>query len=108
MTYVVTDNCIQCKYTDCVDVCPTDALYEGPNFLVIHPDECVDCDMCVAECPVKAIFSEEVLPADQQHFKALNQELAHKWPNLTVSKAPLPDADAWNGRPDKIAFLQIT
>ena len=76
MTYVVTESCIRCKYTDCVDVCPVDCFREGPNFLVIDPDECIDCTLCVAECPVEAIFAEDDVPDDQQQFKALNAELA--------------------------------
>ena len=79
MTYVVTESCSRCKYTDCVDVCPTDAFREGPNFLVIHPDECIDCTLCVAECPVDAIYAEEEVPADQRSFIPLNAELAAQW-----------------------------
>src|SRR5215510_8735351 len=67
MTYVVTESCIRCKYTDCVDVCPVDCFREGPNFLVIDPDECIDCTLCVAECPVEAIFAEDDVSEDQQH-----------------------------------------
>ena len=62
MTYVVTEACIKCKHTDCVDVCPTDAFREGPNFLAIDPDECIDCTLCVPECPVEAIFAEDDVP----------------------------------------------
>ena len=76
MTFVVTESCIRCKHTDCVDVCPTDAFREGPNFLVIDPDECIDCTLCVPECPVEAIFAEEDVPLDQRAFTALNAELA--------------------------------
>ena len=76
MTYVVTDSCIRCKYTDCVAVCPVDCFKEGPNFLVIDPVECIDCAVCVPECPVNAIYPEEDVPEDQQHFIALNAELA--------------------------------
>ena len=76
MTFVVGENCIKCKHTDCVEVCPVDCFYEGPNFLVIHPDECIDCALCEPECPVDAIFSEDELPEDQQQFLALNAELA--------------------------------
>ena len=73
MTYVVTENCIQCKFTDCVDVCPVDCFVEGPNFLAINPDECIDCTLCVAECPAEAIFAEDDVPADQQEYIALNR-----------------------------------
>ncbi len=97
MTYVVGENCIKCKHTDCVDVCPANCFYEGPNFLVIHPDECIDCDLCVEACPVSAIFEEDDLPEDQLNFIDLNAELAEVWPNLRNRKDPLPDADDWDG-----------
>lgn len=95
MTFVVTESCISCKYTDCVDVCPVDAFREGPNFLAIDPHECIDCAVCVPECPVNAIFAEEDVPADQQDFIALNAALAPKWKTITRTKAALPDADKW-------------
>ena len=95
MTYVVTEACIKCKHTDCVDVCPTDAFREGPNFLVIDPDECIDCTLCVPECPVEAIFAEDDVPRAQQEFIALNAELAKAWPPIVETKAPLPDAEQW-------------
>lgn len=76
MTFVVTDNCIKCKYTDCVEVCPVDCFYEGPNFLVIHPDECIDCALCEPECPAVAIFSEDEVPDEMQEFIQLNVDLA--------------------------------
>ncbi len=79
MTYVVTENCIRCKYTDCVDVCPVDCFREGPNFLVIDPDECIDCTLCVAECPAEAIFAEDDVPSDQQAFAdQLNDRLPRR------------------------------
>src|SRR5207248_2329228 len=90
MTYVVTESCIRCKYTDCVDVCPVDCFREGPNFLVIDPDECIDCTLCVAECPVEAIFAEDDVPEDQQQFKALNAELAKIWKPIIERKRPPP------------------
>lgn len=105
MTYVVTDSCIKCKYTDCVDVCPVDCFHEGPNFLVIDPDECIDCTLCVPECPVEAIFAEDDVPTEQQSFIALNAELAKVWPVIIERKAPLPDADDWakvTGKLDKL------
>ena len=86
MTYVVTESCIRCKYTDCVDVCPVDCFREGPNFLVIDPDECIDCTLCVAECPVEAIFAEDDVPADQKQFTALNAELAKVWKPIIERK----------------------
>ena len=106
MTFVVGDNCIKCKHTDCVEVCPVDCFYEGPNFLVIHPDECIDCALCEPECPIDAIFAEDEIPEGQEHFIELNQELAEIWPNITEQKAPLEGAKKWNGIPQKIKFLE--
>ena len=95
MTFVVTESCIKCKYTDCVDVCPVDAFREGPNFLVIDPDDSIDCAVCVPECPVNAIYADEDVPADQQAFTPLNAELARQWKPITRTKIALPDADEW-------------
>ncbi len=97
MTHVVTEACIRCKYTDCVDVCPVDCFREGPNFLTIDPDECIDCAVCISECPVSAIVAEEDLPADQLHMIQLNAELARapSWITITKRKEPQPDADDW-------------
>ena len=95
MTYVVTEACIKCKHTDCVDVCPTDAFREGPNFLAIDPDECIDCTLCVPECPVEAIFAEDDVPKAQVEFIALNAELSKVWPAIVEKKDALPDADDW-------------
>lgn len=106
MTHVVTESCIRCRYTDCVDVCPVDCFREGPNFLTIDPDECIDCAVCVAECPVNAIFAEEDVPANQQQFIKLNIELARKWPSITKSKAALADADQWKDTEAKLEFLE--
>ncbi|KAF3980859.1 MAG: ferredoxin family protein [Methylococcales symbiont of Hymedesmia sp. n. MRB-2018] len=106
MTFVVTENCIKCKFTDCVDVCPVDCFHEGPNFLVINPDECIDCTLCEPECPAEAIFAEDELPQDQEHFIALNAELATAWPTITEVKDPLEDAEEWNGKAGKIEFLE--
>ncbi|MBD8705705.1 MULTISPECIES: ferredoxin FdxA [Pseudomonas] len=106
MTFVVTDNCIKCKYTDCVEVCPVDCFYEGPNFLVIHPDECIDCALCEPECPANAIFSEDEIPAGMENFIQLNAELADVWPNITERKDALPDAAQWDGKTGKIADLE--
>jgi len=106
MTYVVTENCIKCKYTDCVDVCPVDCFHEGPNFLVIDPEECIDCTLCVAECPAEAIFAEDDVPEHQRQFIALNAELAPGWPVLTERKAAPADADEWKGVPDKAKLLE--
>ncbi len=106
MTYVVTENCIKCKYTDCVDVCPVDCFHEGPNFLVIDPDECIDCTLCVPECPAEAIFAEDDVPAAQQVFIALNAELSKAWPSIVERKDAPPDADDWNKQPDKAKLLE--
>jgi ferredoxin len=105
MTHVVTESCIKCKYTDCVDVCPVDCFREGPNFLAIDPDECIDCAVCVAECPVNAIYAEEDVPSDQQQFIKLNAELARGWPSITKTKPALPDADEWKDVKDKLGEL---
>ena len=105
MTYIVKDECIKCKLTDCVEVCPVDCFYEGPNFLVIHPDECIDCALCEPECPVDAIFADDELPEDQEQFLDIAIELAESWPNISEKKDPLPDADEWNGKPNKSDLL---
>lgn len=106
MTFVVTESCIKCKYTDCVEVCPVDCFYEGPNFLVIHPDECIDCALCEPECPVNAIVSEDDLTDFQKPFQALNAELAQQWPNITAKKDGPDDAKSWEGVAGKIQHLQ--
>eukprot|EP01012_Entosiphon_sulcatum_P033405 TRINITY_DN42281_c0_g1_i1.p1 TRINITY_DN42281_c0_g1~~TRINITY_DN42281_c0_g1_i1.p1 ORF type:complete len:112 (+),score=15.45 TRINITY_DN42281_c0_g1_i1:89-424(+) len=106
MTFVITESCIKCKYTDCVEVCPVDCFYEGPNFLVIHPDECIDCALCEPECPVQAIVSEDDLAEDQLQFKELNAELSKVWPNITAKKEGLPDAKEWETVKDKRQYLQ--
>ncbi len=106
MTFVVSESCILCKHTDCVEVCPVDCFYEGENFLVIHPDECIDCALCVPECPVDAIYSEDDLPEDQKDFLQLNAELAAVWENINEKKDPLPDAEKWAGISDKRQHLK--
>jgi len=106
MTFVVTENCIKCKYTDCVEVCPVDCFHEGPNFLVIDPEECIDCTLCEPECPAEAIFPEDDLPPGQEKFLELNAELALAWPVITEQKEPPPDAEAWDGKPDKLEYLE--
>ena len=106
MTYVVTENCIKCKYTDCVDVCPVDCFHEGPNFLVIDPEECIDCTLCEPECPAEAIFAEEDLPAEQEAFIELNAELSQQWPVINVSTEPSADATEWDGVEDKLQYLE--
>jgi ferredoxin len=98
MTYVVIDNCVKCKYTDCVEVCPVDCFYEGDEMLVIHPDECIDCGVCVPECPAEAILpeSEELL-----EWIEINRKYSEKWPVITLRKDPLPDADKYDGEKNK-------
>ncbi len=106
MTFVVGDNCIKCKYTDCVEVCPVDCFHEGPNFLVIDPEECIDCTLCEPECPAEAIFAEDDIPAGQEHFLELNAELSQQWPVISEMKPAPEDADEWNGKPDKLKYLE--
>lgn len=106
MTYVVVENCIKCKYTDCVDVCPVDCFHEGPNFLVIDPEECIDCTLCEPECPAEAIFAEDDVPEGQEHFIELNAELTAEWPVINVSKDPPPDAAEWDGVEGKLQYLE--
>jgi ferredoxin len=107
MTHVVTESCIRCKFTDCVDVCPVDCFREGPNMLVIDPDECIDCAVCIPECPVNAIYAEEDVPQEQMAFIKLNVELARSpgWKSITKRKPPLPDADDWKDKTDKLSEL---
>ena len=105
MAYVVTETCIQCKYTDCVEICPVDCFHEGPNFLVIDPEACIDCGICEPECPVNAIVDESRLSEDQRHFAELNARFAKRWPLITGKSDPLPEADRWSGVTDKLAHL---
>ena len=106
MTYVVTENCIMCKHTDCVTVCPVDCFYEGENFLVIHPDECIDCGICEPECPVDAIKADDDLDAgERDKWVELNAELSEIWPVITEQKDPMPDAEEWNGKEGKLDLL---
>jgi len=106
MTYVVSESCIKCKYTDCVEVCPVDCFHAGPNFLVIDPDECIDCTLCVAECPVEAIYAEDDLPENQRHFIALNAELSKVWKTIVEKIDPPADADEWAKVKDKKHLLE--
>lgn len=106
MAFVVTENCIKCKFTDCVDVCPVDCFHEGPNFLVIDPDECIDCTLCEPECPANAIHAIDELPEGQEIFAELNAELSKKWPVITAVQDSLPDADEWNGKAGKLSLLE--
>lgn len=109
MTFVVTEACIQCKYTDCVSVCPMDCFFEGPNFLVIHPDECIDCSICVAECPVGAIVSDRDIPANQQHFIEINRRLAADpgYRRISGTRPPLPGHETWAAVSDKLHLLDL-
>jgi ferredoxin len=107
MTHLVTESCINCKYTDCVIVCPVDCFYEGPNFLAINPDECIDCAVCIPECPANAIVSDDELSEEERKkWYDINSELSKKWPNITQRKPELPSADEWAKRPDKLIFLE--
>jgi ferredoxin len=106
MTFVVTENCIKCKYTDCVVVCPVDCFHEGPNFLVIDPERCTDCALCEPECPAKAILPAEDLTPDHALFLSLNADLAKIWPTITANRPPPPEAKEWDGRPDKLSLLE--
>jgi len=103
MTYVVNESCIKCKLMDCVEVCPVDYFYEGENMLVIHPDECIDCGVCVPECPVDAIKPDT--DPGLEEWLLLNTKYAKIWPNITVKKTPPPDSKAWEGKPDKLQYF---
>jgi ferredoxin len=106
MTYLVTENCIKCKHTDCVEVCPVDCFYEGPNFLVINPDECIDCGVCVPECPIDAIVADNDVNVNVVLWTDINKRLSSKWPVITKRKSALPDAEEWNGKPNKLDLLE--
>jgi len=106
MTFVVTENCIKCKYTDCVEVCPVDCFHEGPNFLVIDPEECIDCTLCEPECPAEAIYPEDDLPDGQDHFIKINADLSLEWPVITERQEPPADAVEWDGKEGKLALLE--
>ena len=106
MTFVVTENCIRCKFTDCVEVCPVDCFHEGPNFLVIDPDECIDCALCEPECPAEAIHSEDDLSDAQKQFIDINAEKSKVWPVISQHKEPAADAEDWNGVADKLQYLE--
>ena len=106
MTFVVVESCIKCKYTDCVEVCPVDCFHEGPNMLVIDPDECIDCTLCEPECPVEAIKSEDDLTEEEQHYLTLNAELSLEWPTISEMKDPPDDADEWKDKTSKLDLLE--
>ena len=108
MTYIVNDKCIKCKLMDCVEVCPVDCFYEGDNFIVINPEECIDCGLCEPACPVKAIYAEDELPPDQIPFIEINDNLSRKWPNLTQKKDAMPEAEKYAEIKNKIGMLKET
>ncbi|NDE90516.1 MAG: ferredoxin family protein [Alphaproteobacteria bacterium] len=103
MPYVVTEQCIRCKYMDCVEVCPVDCFYEGENMLVINPDECIDCGVCEPECPAEAIVSDTNAVAEK--WLEMNREYSNMWPNITRKKPAPADADEFKGVPDKFEKL---
>ncbi|MCJ8324006.1 MAG: ferredoxin family protein [Rhizobiales bacterium] len=103
MTYVVTENCIKCKFTDCVEVCPVDCFYEGENFLVINPDECIDCGVCEPECPADAIRPDT--EPDLEKWLEINAKFGEIWPNITMKKEQMGDAEDWDGKTSKLQYL---
>jgi len=105
MTFIVTEPCIRCKYTDCVSVCPVDCFHEGPNFLVINPEGCIDCAVCVPECPVEAIVADTDLPPGQESFAEMNVAYSALWPVIAHAQHPMPDAEHWATVPDKREHL---
>ena len=105
MTYVVMSNCIQCKHSDCVDVCLTDCFHEGPNMLMINPEDCIDCGICQSTCPIDAIRPDNEVPEEEAGMVALNMWLSQQWPVLYKSKAPLPDAEKWRNVGNKLQYL---
>lgn len=105
MTHVVTEACIRCRYTDCVSVCPVDCFHAGPDFLVIDPDACIDCAVCIPECPVEAIKADRDLTPDQQDWLQINANLAAAWPVITEKTHPYPEADSWAKIPSKKHLL---
>ena len=106
MAFIVGDACVKCKLTACVEVCPVDCFYEGPNMLVINPDECIDCALCEPECPIEAIYSEDEVPEDQIEYIELNAELCTQWPNIVEQKDPLPDSEDWKEVKGKFDMIE--
>ncbi|WDM85387.1 ferredoxin family protein [Ehrlichia sp. JZT12] len=120
MTHFITDRCIRCKYTDCVEVCPVDCFYEGKNMLVIDPDQCIDCGVCVPECPVDAIVADDsiknileccddsILNVEQKNLKKfyeINRKFSKQWNNITSIKSPLSEAESYKYKKDKSIYF---
>ena len=105
MAFVVTEPCIKCKYSDCVSVCPVACFKEGANMLVIDPDECIDCGVCVDECPVSAIFPEEEVPEKWEAYIEINARLSVEWPTIEENKDPMDSAEEFKDVEDKRALL---
>ena len=105
MTYIVGHACINCKFSDCVETCPVEAFFEGPNMLVIDPDICIDCGACEPACPVDAINDENNVPSDEQEFVSLNAKLCKEWPSILKKKDPMPEADKWKDEKQKRRYL---
>jgi ferredoxin len=107
MAYVVTEPCINCRFTDCVEVCPVDCFHAGPNALVIDPDECIDCGACEPVCPVTAIFEASALPEKWRDYVQLNADLSRTWPVLATKEEALPEAERWKGVAEKRDKLEL-
>ena len=103
MTYVVVENCIKCKHMDCVEVCPVDCFYEGENFLVIHPDECIDCGVCEPECPAEAILPDT--DDGLEKWLEFATRFSSEWPNITRKGESPADGPEWDGKPNKVELL---
>tara|TARA_B100001013_G_C24386933_1_gene354439 strand:+ start:125 stop:448 length:324 start_codon:yes stop_codon:yes gene_type:complete len=106
MTYIIIESCIKCKYTDCVEVCPVDCFHEGPNYLVINPDECIDCSLCEPECPIDAIVSDENIKEEDKKFLEINERLSKKWPVISQAKDAPSDAKEWENKKNKLELLE--
>ena len=96
MTYIVNDKCVNCRYTDCLEVCPVDCFYLGENSIVIHPDECIDCGVCEPECPAGAIVPDTTMNDGLQYWLDINTKYSKIWPNITQKIDPMPGADDVN------------